>query len=224
VTELEGFDKGTWWVQDAASAMPATLFGDVRGKTVIDLCAAPGGKTAQLAAAGAHVIAVDRSAQRMTTLHKNIERLGLAASVEPVVSDSTIWRPKEPAPFVLLDAPCSATGTIRRHPDILHFKDPSDLLRLVDVQARLLRNAAEIVAPGGVLMYCTCSLQKDEGERQVTSFLSDRTDFSVLPINSGELGGSKDIIDDRGFARILPFHWAARGGIDGFFIARLVRG
>lgn len=224
VTEMEGFDKGAWWVQDAASAMPATLFGDVKGKTVVDLCAAPGGKTAQLAAAGAQVIAVDRSAQRMAVLHKNLERLGLTDRVETVISDSTIWRPKEPAQFVLLDAPCTATGTIRRHPDILHFKEASDQLRLIDVQARLLRNAADIVAPGGVLIYCTCSLQKDEGERQVIAFLSDRTDFSVQPINSGELGGAKDIIDDQGFARILPFHWAARGGIDGFFIARLVRG
>lgn len=221
---LEGFEVGQWWVQDAAASMPARLFGDVRGQTVVDLCAAPGGKTAQLASMGAQVIAVDRSAGRMRTLTENLQRLQLEGAVQTVISDGSIWKPKEPVPYVLLDAPCTATGTIRRHPDVLHLKEPKDQESLMDVQARLLRNAADIVADGGTLIYCTCSLQKAEGEHQVMRFLSERPDFSIFRINSGELGGSKDIIDPKGFARILPYHWAARGGMDGFFIARLKKG
>lgn len=221
IEELKGFEQGAWWVQDASAAMPAKLLGDVAGETVIDLCCAPGGKTAQLAAAGAHVIAVDRSASRMKKVKQNLERLGLEAQVQTVISDGSIWQPKEEAQFVLLDAPCTATGTIRRHPDILHLKEENDQMRLIDIQAKLLRNAAEIVAPGGTLIYCTCSLQKEEGERQIQSFLTDNADFEISPINSGEIGGAKDVIDKNGFARILPFHMAARGGMDGFFIARL---
>ncbi|MEM6780594.1 MAG: RsmB/NOP family class I SAM-dependent RNA methyltransferase [Pseudomonadota bacterium] len=221
VENLSGFEQGAWWVQDASAALPARLFGDVRGQHVIDMCCAPGGKTMQLAAMGANVTAVDRSATRMKKVHENLDRLGLSPQVETIVSDGSIWQPKEPSHFVLLDAPCTATGTIRRHPDILHLKEENDQMRLIDIQARLLRNAAQIVQSGGTLIYCTCSLQKEESEYQIEAFLSDNADFTIDPINSGEIGGAKDAIDKHGFARILPFHMAARGGMDGFFIARL---
>lgn len=223
IDQLPGYDDGAWWIQDAAAAMPAQLIGDVAGETVIDLCCAPGGKTSQLAAAGANVIAVDRSASRMNKVLQNLDRLGLAAQVKTVISDGSIWQPPQPANYVLLDAPCTATGTIRRHPDILHLKAETDQKGLLGIQARLLSNAAHMVAPGGILIYCTCSLQKAEGEDQVHQFLRENRDFKVLPINSGELGGAKDVIDQDGFARILPYHMATRGGMDGFFIARLMK-
>lgn len=223
IEDMKGFEQGAWWIQDASAALPVRLLGNVSGKHVVDMCCAPGGKTAQLAAAGAFVTAVDRSAARMRKVYQNLERLGLSEQVETVISDGSIWRPKEASQFVLLDAPCTATGTIRRHPDILHLKEENDQMRLIDIQARLLRNAAQIVAPGGILIYCTCSLQKEESERQVLQFLSDNGDFDIVPINSGEIGGAKDVIDENGFARILPFHMAARGGMDGFFIARLCK-
>lgn len=218
---LPGFDVGAWWVQDASSALPVKLLGDVQGKNVIDLCAAPGGKTMQLAARGAQVTAVDRSAARMKVLQENLKRMKLESNVQSVIADGSLWKPAHPVPYVLVDAPCTATGTLRRHPDVIHLKARSDQDGLMDIQARLLANAADCVEAGGTLMYCTCSLQKEEGEEQVLHFLEYRPEFTIDPINSGELGGAKDIIDSYGFARILPFHWAARGGMDGFFIARL---
>ena len=161
ITTLPGYSEGAWWVQDAAAAMPATLLGDIAGKDVIDLCAAPGGKTAQLAAAGGRVTAIDRSPRRVDRLNANLARLALPA--ETLVADASHWHPIEPAQFVLLDAPCTATGAIRRHPDVPHLKSADDVARLAAVQERLLAAAVEMLAPGGTLVFCTCSLEPQEG-------------------------------------------------------------
>lgn len=223
VRDFPGYMDGAWWVQDAAAALPALLFGDVAGKTVVDLCAAPGGKTAQLAACGARVIAVDRSAARMRTLAQNMDRLKLADRVDTVVADGTAWRPGTPVDAVLLDAPCTATGTVRRHPDVLHLKGPDDVRRLADLQARLLDNVAEMLGAGGVLVYCTCSLQKAEGEEQIAAFLERHPDFIRKSITPDETGGVEAFISPEGDLRILPFMLAAHGGMDGFYAARLCR-
>ena len=224
VSELSGFDDGLWWVQDAAAALPATLFGDVAGKIVIDLCAAPGGKTAQLAAAGAYVVAIDRSIKRLQRLQDNMRRLRLDSTVTVEAADASLWQPREPAMHILLDAPCSATGTIRRHPDVPHLKTPDDIARLMVLQAQMLDNASRMLAPGGTLVYCTCSLQKSEGEGQIDSFLARTTvKMARKPILAEEIGGLSDALTPQGDVRILPYHMAAHGGMDGFFIARLMR-
>lgn len=223
VVHLQGFDEGAWWVQDASAALPVNLMGDVQGKTVIDLCAAPGGKTAQLAAAGANVIAVDRAAKRLNILKENMTRLGLSDNVQTHVGDGGEWLPKEPADIVLLDAPCSATGTIRRHPDVMHLKSKRDVEQLCKVQTRLLDNAAKMLKSGGMLIYCTCSLQTEEGEDQVGRFLHDHADFERMPITSDEINGAPLMINDEGELRILPHHLAPHGGMDGFFISRLIK-
>ncbi len=220
ITELEGFAEGTWWVQDAAAALPALLLGDVRGKVVFDLCAAPGGKAMQLAAAGARVVAVDRSAKRLERLRENLERLKLVAEI--VCSDALSWRPAQKADFVLLDAPCSATGTIRRHPDAQRLKGPEDVARMADLQKRLLDRAAEdLLCAGGMLVYAVCSLQPEEGEEQIESFLSLHPDLTRLPIRAGEIGGAAELITEKGDLRCLPCHFADFGGLDGFYAARL---
>ena len=223
VTDLPGFDDGAWWVQDASAAIPAKLFGDIKDKTVIDLCAAPGGKTMQLAAAGANVIAIDRSATRMKRLRENLERMKLANTVEIVTSDAAQWSSKDAPEYILLDAPCSATGTIRRHPDVPHLKSPRDIEGLQSIQARILENAFNILAPGGTLIYCTCSLQKSEGEHQITEFLKNHPNAAKRAITAKEIGGLKDAITEDGDARILPFHQSATGGLDGFFISRIIK-
>ena len=215
---LPGFAEGAWWVQDAAAALPARLLGDIVGKTVIDLCAAPGGKTAQLVAAGGVVTAVDRSASRLGRVQQNLGRLGLAAEI--VAADALVWRPAQRADAVLLDAPCSATGTIRRHPDIPYLKSQADVLKLAALQSRLLEAAAAMLKPGGVLVYCTCSLQPEEGEAQAA--LAAQFGLAPEPIAAAELGLDDDMVRD-GVLRTLPFHWAARGGMDGFFAARFRR-
>src|SRR5690606_428240 len=165
IEELAGFTEGAWWVQDAAASLPARLLGDAAGKRVADLCAAPGGKTAQLANLGAQVFALDHSAMRLKRLDANMQRLGLAERVTTVQADILDWKPAQEFDAVLLDAPCSATGTIRRHPDLMHLKSEADIARLVKLQARLLAAAAAMVAPGGTLVYCTCSLEPEEGEQ-----------------------------------------------------------
>ena len=219
VETLPGFDDGAWWIQDAAAALPVTLLGPVAGKTVIDLCAAPGGKTAQLAAAGARVIAVDRSAKRLERLTANLTRLGLTA--ETVTADATQWQPAAPADAALLDAPCSATGTIRRHPDVAWLKTPEDMAKLVDLQARLLRAAVAMVSSGGILIYCTCSLQPEEGPQQIARLLADRAPVQRLPIAAAEVGGLVELITADGDLRTLPSHLPDQGGLDGFYAARL---
>jgi 16S rRNA (cytosine967-C5)-methyltransferase len=223
VQDLPGFDGGHWWIQDAAAALPARLFGDVKDQAVFDLCAAPGGKTAQLAAMGAQVTALDRSAKRLVRLEANIARLKLQDRVTTLSADATAWLPPEPAQFILLDAPCTATGTIRRNPDALALKTPQDMAGLMVVQERLLKNAVEMLAPGGVLIYCTCSLQKDEGERQIAALLNTGAPVKRLPIAASEVGGLDSLITPDGDVRALPYHMAMHGGMDGFYIARLVR-
>jgi 16S rRNA (cytosine967-C5)-methyltransferase len=226
IREMEGFDQGQWWIQDAAAALPAKLLGPLEGETVLDICAAPGGKTLQLASMGAHVIALDRSAQRLKRLEENVKRMNLQDRVQVIAADATVWSPpkNEPAPQrILLDAPCSATGTIRRHPDLPHLKTPRDMEGLIAVQSRLLAQAGKILGIGGLLIYCACSLQKDEGERQVDSFLCQNPNFQRVPITPEEIGNYTELIDPNGDLRILPFHLAAQGGIDGFYVARLTR-
>jgi 16S rRNA (cytosine967-C5)-methyltransferase len=221
VTELPGYDDGAWWVQDTAASLPVRLFGDVTGKTVIDLCAAPGGKTAQLAATGARVVAVDRSAARRERLKENLARLTLTA--ECIVADAANWRPAAPASFVLLDAPCSSTGTVRRHPDILHLKGPDDVARLAGIQARLLDAAAAMLAPGGTLVYGVCSLEAAEGPRQVEQLLARGAKLRRKPIAAAEIGGLGQCLSPEGDLRTLPCHLGDKGGLDGFYAARLVR-
>jgi 16S rRNA (cytosine967-C5)-methyltransferase len=221
VATLPGYGEGAWWVQDAAAAIPAMLLGDVAGARVIDLCAAPGGKTAQLAARGARVTAVDLAPSRMTRLRENLARLGLAA--ETVVADAASWRPEAPADAVLLDAPCTATGTLRRRPDVAWLKGPDDVARLATVQDRLLRAAIEMLRPGGTLVFCTCSLEQAEGEARLAALLASEAPVRRAPIAPAEVGGLAELVAADGTVRTLPAHLAERGGLDGFFIARLVR-
>lgn len=222
VTRMPGFDEGAWWVQDAAAALPARLLGDVAGLSVADLCAAPGGKSAQLALAGARVTAVDRSAPRMERLKANFARLGLTC--ETVVTDITTWQ----APTfdaVLLDAPCLATGTIRRHPDVAWLKRESDLATLTDLQSRLLEAAAAMVKPGGRLVYSVCSLEPEEGEAQIAALLARNPNVTRDTIAADEVGGIAEIITPAGDLRSLPSHLPNAdpklAGMDGFFAARL---
>ncbi|NKD77264.1 MFS transporter [Haematospirillum sp. H1815] len=219
VADLPGFDEGQWWIQDAAASLPARLLGDVRNKAIIDLCAAPGGKTMQLASAGATVTAVDRSARRLRRVASNLERLGLSATL--IDADATQWKPDTLVDSVLLDAPCSATGTIRRHPDVARHKRPDDVRNLAATQTELLRAAVDMVRPGGLVVYCTCSLQKAEGEEIVTSALSAGLPIEDVPVTAEETGGLSALITPEGWLRTMPFHNSENGGMDGFFAARL---
>ncbi|MDP6954193.1 MAG: transcription antitermination factor NusB [Alphaproteobacteria bacterium] len=221
IDELPGFSAGDWWVQDAAAALPARLLGAGAGAHVIDLCAAPGGKTAQLAAAGATVTAVDRAAPRLARLKENLARLALPAEV--IEADAATWQPVKPAEFVLLDAPCTATGTIRRHPDIPYLKRPADAPAAAAAQARLLDNALGMLAPGGILVYAVCSLQPEEGPAQIDRLLAGHDTIERVPVEAQEIGGLADLIDGRGDLRSLPCHLADLGGLDGFYAARLRR-
>ena len=218
VEELSGYNDGAWWVQDAAAALPARLLGDVSGLDVADLCAAPGGKTAQLASAGARVTAVDKSPGRLSRLKTNLARLGLAA--ETVVADAAEFDPGRTFDAVLVDAPCTATGTIRRHPDILHLKRPDDVASLALMQARILTRAATLVRPGGTLVYCTCSLEPEEGPAQISAFMAANSQFTRRAISAQDFGGEPAWISADGDLRTLPFHLdslpPAQRGIDGF--------
>lgn len=226
IEDRDGYAQGAWWVQDAATALPARLLGDdLAGREVADLCAAPGGKTAQLAARGANVTAVDISSARLQRVTDNLARLGLAAGI--VEADVAEWQPGRTFDAVLLDAPCSASGTIRRHPDILHLKRQEDIDALVRIQSRLLDRAAELVRPGGLLVYCTCSLGRAEGESRIQSFLDRHADFDRVPIVAGEAGIEPEWIARDGGLRTLPTetpHGDPDGrGMDGFYAARLAR-
>ncbi len=224
VPSLPGYGDGAWWVQDAAAALPARLLGDIAGRSVADLCAAPGGKTAQLAAAGAHVIAVDRAPKRLERLRQNLDRLHLSA--ETVAADVAEWR-AGPFDAVLLDAPCSATGTIRRHPDIPWLKRETDIAALAVLQRRLLASAVELTKPGGVLVYCVCSLEPDEGIDAVRELLDREPRVTRRPISAGEVHGLGELITPDGDLRTLPCQLpdpdSRMAGLDGFYAARLIR-
>lgn len=220
IPAMAGFAEGTWWVQDAAAAMPARILGIQPGDRVLDLCAAPGGKTAQLAAAGARVVAVDRSAPRLKRLEANLARLGLEA--ETHVSDALTFS-ADPFSHILLDAPCSATGTIRRHPDVAWNKTLSDVATLSDLQARLIDKAWSLLAPGGRLVYATCSLEPEEGERQITAFLQRFPEARLHPLVSSDVCGADEMLTKDGFFRALPSHLANQGGCDGFFAAMILK-
>jgi 16S rRNA (cytosine967-C5)-methyltransferase len=221
IDALPGFVEGNWWVQDAAATLPAHLLGDVRGKRVIDLCAAPGGKTMQLAAAGAHVAAVEREAARAARLRENLARTRLDADV--VEADIRDFRPDAPADAVLLDAPCSATGTIRRHPELPWIKGAADVTLCADAVGELFDAAAGMVAPGGTLVFAVCSLEPEEGTEQVERFLERDARFLRAPLTPEDVFGHAEWIDAQGDLRTLPHHLADKGGMDGFYAARLKR-
>jgi 16S rRNA (cytosine967-C5)-methyltransferase len=219
VAAWPGYDAGAWWVQDASAAIPARLLGASAGQIVLDLCAAPGGKTFQLASDGAAVTALDRSPTRLQRLRENLARLNLSA--ETVAVDAAGWSDAREFDGVLLDAPCSATGTFRRHPDVLWNVRPADIAPLAAAQVRLLTSAARRLKPGGRLVYAVCSLEREEGEDRTSAFLAANPDFSTEPIAPGEGGAPSVSSTPEGWLRILPHQIA--GGLDGFFIARFRR-
>jgi 16S rRNA (cytosine967-C5)-methyltransferase len=219
VAGLTGYGEGRWWVQDVAASLPARLLGDGNGRTALDLCAAPGGKTMQLAAAGFEVTAVDSSESRLARLSENLERTGLAAKI--VIGDLLSWSPPEKVDAILLDAPCSATGIYRRHPDVLHRVRPKAIAELAAVQAKMLERVAGWLKPGGTLVYSVCSLEPEEGEQVVDGFLRARPDYEAAHLIKGELPDEIPVEGNR--IRLLPGVFAEQGGADGFFIARFRR-
>ena len=224
IVELPGYADGEWWVQDAAAAIPARLIGVAAGARIVDLCAAPGGKSAQLAVTGAKVTAVDRSAERLKRLAANFSRLKLEAEI--AVANALAF---EAAPFdaTLIDAPCTATGTIRRHPDVAWTKRQGDLTTLGELQSKLIDKAIALTRPGGVIVYCTCSLEPEEGETQIAALLRRNPDVRRVPIKADEIGGLSECLNPAGEFRALPCHLQASeprlSGLDGFFAARLQR-
>ncbi|ASY43682.1 SAM-dependent methyltransferase [Sphingobium sp. GW456-12-10-14-TSB1] len=220
IPDLPGFADGAWWVQDVAASCPARLLGAGEGRHVLDLCAAPGGKTMQLAAAGWRVTAIDQSKKRLERLTENLTRTGLSADV--VQADLRQWQPDQPVDAILLDAPCTATGIYRRHPDVLHRIGPRQIAELAELQGALLARAADWLKPGGVLLYATCSLEQAEGEEQITRLLAARPDFALVPAQAGELPDGMTPTS-QGWLRTLPDTLATQGGADGFFIARLAK-
>ena len=220
VTELEGFGSGRWWVQDLAASLPARLI-HAEAKDVLDLCAAPGGKTMQLAAAGHQVTSLDASKSRLERLRENLARTHLSADL--IHADALGWEPQRPFDAILLDAPCSATGTFRRHPEVLYRARPPIIAENAELQAKLLDRAAAWLNPGGALVYSVCSLEPEEGERLIETLLAANPDVTISPPAPGEL---PDFVTSspQGWVRILPGLLAEQGGLDGFFMVRLVRG
>ena len=216
VAELPGYGEGRWWVQDIAASLPARLI-PAEAEDVLDLCAAPGGKTMQLAAAGHTVTAVDSSKSRLARLRENLERTHLNADL--ITVDALTWEPKRPHDAILLDAPCSATGTFRRHPEVLYRARPSIIAESAELQAKLLARAAEWVKPGGTLVYSVCSLEPEEGEQIIAAFLASNPDFAVDGSNMPDFVSQSP----EGWVRIVPGLLEEVGGLDGFFTARLVR-
>lgn len=244
ITALPGFDEGDWWVQDFAAHIPVKLMGDVRGKRVADLCAAPGGKTAALITAGADVTAIDISEKRLERLNENLERLKLTANV--MAADVLEFDPTEDASglfdAVLLDAPCSSTGTIRRHPDVIYLKTVKGILKQAALQRSLLKKAINFIKPGGFLLYCTCSLEREEGENQISGFVNEHPEIERMPFTLDEVAGQSHWLTKHGDVRLLPFYSPLAQnddetgqkiaenaedsritGMDGFFISRLQR-
>ncbi|HEY0627269.1 MAG TPA: RsmB/NOP family class I SAM-dependent RNA methyltransferase, partial [Allosphingosinicella sp.] len=220
IAGLTGYGEGCWWVQDISASLAARMLGSGEGKTALDLCAAPGGKTMQLASVGYDVTAVDVSEARLARLSENLARTGLKAEV--VAADVMKWQPEEPVDAILLDAPCSATGIFRRHPDVLHRVRPKAIKELAEGQKAMLARAADWLKPGGTFVYSVCSLEPEEGEQVLDAFLSSRSDYALDVIRADELpaGIAPDV---EGRVRVLPGAFAEEGGADGFFIARLVR-
>ncbi len=228
IEDMPGFAEGAWWVQDVAATLPARILmtglqAAGKGRAhVLDLCAAPGGKTAQLAAAGFDVTAVDISQTRLARVRANLDRLGLAASL--VTADAAAFQPGQTFDGILVDAPCSTTGTLRRRPDVAHLKHPGDLAGLTKLQHRLLNAASGLLAPGGLLVYAVCSLQPEEGESQIERLLHDRDGgLRRDPVTPGEIGGLAECLSATGDLRTLPCHLSDEGGMDGFYAARLVK-
>ena len=221
VSELPGYREGAWWVQDVAAAIPALLFGSLKDKTVLDLCAAPGGKTAQLAVAGGNVTALDRSKNRLQRVQENLTRLSLQAKL--VAADMMQWEPDGQFDAILLDAPCTATGTLRRHPDIARDKSAKDVMELADLQRKMLLRAGAWLKPGGMLVYCSCSLETEEGEAHIEPVLAAMPDLKLVPIRPEEVGGLDEIVTAQGYLRALPFYREAEGGMDGFFAVRFTK-
>jgi 16S rRNA (cytosine967-C5)-methyltransferase len=219
VSTMPGFEDGAWWVQDFAASLPAKCLTGIDGKKVLDLCAAPGGKTLQLAASGGEVTAMDLSKYRLQRVHENLGRTGLQAKV--VTADVLTWKPGMEYDAILLDAPCSATGTIRRHPDLPYLKDKEAIKSLVALQKEMLSRAFDWLKPGGQMVYSTCSLLKREGEEQITQFLAQNPQAELVPLDADALGVPKDWLTPAGCLRTLPSYWPDNGGLDGFFIARL---
>jgi len=222
ITGLPGFTDGDWWIQDWSAALPARLLAPAPGAQVLDLCAAPGGKTMQLAAMGATVTALDISDNRMERVEQNLERTDLDATL--ITADALEFEADQPFDAVLLDAPCSATGTIRRHPDLPHIKTTKDVKALTKLQADLIDKALTMVKPGGTMLYCTCSLEREEGEDQITAALARHDGLTLTPFTAAETDGlPDDAVTDNGEIRLLPYFWRDLGGMDGFFIARLTK-
>ncbi len=219
VQNLAGYEEGSWWIQDVAASLPVNLLGAGCGDPVLELCAAPGGKTAQLAASGCRVTAVDRSARRLRRLQENMDRLNLVCDV--VTSDAADFRPDKEYGFILLDAPCSATGTLRRHPDVSRARGSKDIMALAEIQTHLLDAAVGMMPVGGILIYCVCSLQSEEGPEQIKALLDRNGTVKRKGIDLAELSGFENSRLDGGDVQTLPHHIS--GGMDGFFISRLVK-
>mgnify|MGYP002630110213 CR=1 FL=1 len=228
IEDLAGYAEGAWWVQDLAATLPSKMLesglvgleGGLVGKQIVDLCAAPGGKTLQLCTSGASVKAVDRSKNRLKLVEQNLNRTGLSA--ELIAADAAVWRPDAPVDGVLLDAPCTATGTLRRHPDAAYLKSAGDVTRMAEVQSHLIEAAIDMLKPGGVLVYCTCSLQPEEGEDHALRLKSDAR-LQHMALEAAEIGGFSDAINAAGDLRTLPGHLPGQGGLDGFFATRFQR-
>lgn len=224
VSELTGYNEGAWWVQDVSSALPVKCMGTVRDKKILDLCAAPGGKTAQLLAGGAVVTAVDIAKSRLNVLKENMVRLGLLQNLTVICTDVLDFKPTEQFDIILLDAPCSATGTFRRHPEIIHTRTLKDVAQQAKLQKKMLNHIAGFVKTGGRLIYSTCSLAKDEGENQILQFIKDNPNFQIEPVSPA---GAGELLTEDGFIRVLPQYVQTdnflTSGADGFFIACLKR-
>ena len=220
INEIEGFKEGRWWVQDAGATIPVNILGDINNKEVLDLCSAPGGKTMQMLAKGAHVTCVEISKKRIDTMQENFHRTQLKPEI--ICADILKWTSDKKYDFILLDAPCSATGTIRKNPDLIHIKEQHDLKKNIQLQKLLLKRAINFLSSTGVLVYCVCSLEIEEGEDQIEAFLAENDAISLMPIDEKEFPEYKHFIEPRGYLRTLP-HLQVDGGIDGFFISKLYK-